>query len=101
MRLAHLESQGFVECRAKWDFIQHSAVDASEGNYSALSARLNCLSQYDGAIERKLQPLLGVVIRRRDSGPVRFETNGIDASVRTASGRHPLEFFNEVVDFFV
>src|SRR5579884_1233866 len=99
--LSHFENEPFAEGSTERNLVQEAAIYARDGNRSTLRARLNDVPQNGRPVERHLEPLLGIIVCGSDSCSVCFQTNSIDTSIRAAARSHPLQFFDEIIHFFV
>ena len=96
VRLPHAERQAFAESRAEWEVVEESAINARNGNDSALAARLNTLPQSKRPIEADAHHLLGAITVPVDAVSVRFHANSVDARIRTSTAGEFLQRLDQV-----
>src|ERR1051325_5724685 len=88
IRLAHLEYQPFRERRPKWKLVEETTIDSGHRDSAALAASTNRLAQRMRSISRQIKRGLRPVVKRIDRHAVCFQTDTIDASVRSHAAGH-------------
>src|SRR4051812_33735026 len=97
VRLSHTEGKPFVHRLTEWDLIDEPAIDAGHRHRAALPARLDCLAQHVGTVRGHATVEFYSVVNGTNRVSVGFQTDGVDAGIRAASGRELLERFDDVV----
>lgn len=96
VRLPSSNGNGLVHRGAQRDFVRESNVDFQDGKCTPFSTTFECLSNHVWAVAIQMNSLFHTVVRTSEATGVRFASDCIDASIRSATVRHFHQFVVKV-----